>query len=171
MMVRVSLMQFLTSQGSRLVVAVAEMTEEETLQAAEEVAVTVEEEVETVVTKVRAVVAEAAVEATERVVAESVDQEVSTEVQAEAVAVVVDARETRVLKMARVPLLILLRLVASERDTLVKLVRMLIQWIASLALAVEREIRQREELEKVTGVTIKQKPRLVKKKWKKKRRK
>ena len=155
-------MQFLTSQGSRLVVAVAEKTEEETLQAAEEVAVTVEEEVETAVTKVRAVVAEAAVEVTERVVAESVDQEVSTEVQAEAVAVVVDARETRVLKMARVPQLILLRLVASERDTLAKLVRKLIQWIASLALAVEREIRLREP-EKVTGVTTKQKPRLVKK--------
>lgn len=169
MMARVSLMQFLTSQGSRLVVAVAEKTEEETLQAAEEVAVTVEEEVETAVTKVRAVVVEVAVEVTERVVAESVDQEVSTEVQAEAVAVVVDARETRVLKMARVLLLILLRLVASERDSLAKLVRMLIQWIASLVLAVEREIRLREELEKVTGVTTKQRPRLVKKKKKKRR--
>ena len=169
MMARVSLMQLLTSQGSRLVVAVAEKTEEETLQAAEEVAVTVEEEVETAVTKVRAVVAEAVVEVTERVVVESVDQEVSMEVQAEAVAVVVDARETRVLKMARVPPLILLRLVASERDTLAKLVRMLIQWIASLALAVVREIRLREEPEKVTGVTTKQKSKLVKKKKKKRR--
>ena len=160
MMVRVSLTQSLTSQDSRLEEAVAETTEAETSLVAEEEAVMVEEEAKTAAREVRAVVAEAAAEATEKAVAESADQEASTVVQAEAAAVVVDARETRVLKTAREPLLTLLRLVASERDTLAKLVRMPTQWTASLALAVEREIRPREEPEKVTGVTIRVKLRL-----------
>ena len=135
----------------------------------EEVTIEVEEE-EVVKTaakmEVRAVAVD--VEETEK---EAVDAEeaASMVVQEEAVVAVVAVKETKVLKMVKEPLLTPLKLVDSEKDMEEKLVKNIIQWTANQELAVEREIRLREEPEKVTGVTTKQKSKLVKKK--KKRRK
>lgn len=130
----------------------------------EEVTIEVEEE-EVVKTaakmEVRAVAVD--VEETEK---EAVDAEeaASMVVQEEAVVAVVAVKETRVLKMVKEPLLTPLKLVDSEKDMEEKLVKNIIQWTANQELAVEREIRLKEVPVKVTGVTIKQKLKLVKKK-------
>lgn len=157
------------NQDSRLDVVVAETKEVEMLLAVEEAAVIVADRVKTVEKEVRAVEAEEEEEATEREAVESADQEASTVAQAEAVVAAEDARETKDSKMVRELLSTLLRLVASERDTPEKLVKMPTQWTANLALDAERETRPRVVLEKVTGVTTKPKSRLVKKRKKKRR--
>ena len=141
-------------------------------QLEEEEVTTVEEEevVKTAAMEVRAVVEVAeAVEETERVAVENVDQEVNMVVQVEAVEAVVPVRETKVLKKVKEPLLTPLKQVASEKDTLVKLVKSIIQWIANQELAAEREITRKAVLEKVTGVTIKVKSKLLQVKKKKRR--
>jgi len=93
-----------------------------------------------------------------------VEEAASMAVEEEAVEVVVVVKETKVLKMVKEPLLTPLKLVDSEKDMEEKLVKNIIQWTANQELAAEREIRLKEAPVKVTGVTIKQKLKLVKKK-------
>ena len=121
----------------------------------------------TVKMEVRAVEAVAvAEEATEVIEAAVVEEEASMADQEEAVVAVVAVKETKVLKTVKEPLLTLLKLVDSEKDMEEKLVKNIIQWTANQELAVEREIRLNKVPVKVTGVTIKQKLKLVKKKKK-----
>ena len=123
------------------------------------------ETVKTVKMEVRAVEAVAvAEEATEVIEAAVVEEEASMADQEEAVVAVVAVKETRVLKMVKEPLLILLRLVDSETDIRVKLVRKPIHTTANQEPDVEREMLPREVPEKVTGVTIRLKLMLVQKK-------
>lgn len=132
----------------------------------EEVTIEVEEE-EAVKTaakmEVRAVAVD--VEETEKE-AVDVEEAASMVVQEEAVEAVVAVKETKVLKMVKEPLLTPLKLVDSEKDMEEKLVKNIIQWTVNQELAAEREIRLKEAPVKVTGVTIKQKLKLVKKKKK-----
>lgn len=130
----------------------------------EEVTTEVEEEeaVKTAVKmEVRAVAVD--VEETEK---EAVDAEEAANmvVQEEAVEAVVAVKETKVLKTVKEPLLTPLKPVDSEKDMEEKLVKNIIQWTANQELAAEREIRLNQEPVKVTGVTIKQKLKLLKKK-------
>ena len=68
------------------------------------------------------------------------------------------------MKTVKEPLLTLLRLVDSETDIRVKLVKKPIHMTANQELVVEREMLPKEVPEKVTGVTIRLKLKLVKKK-------
>ena len=135
------------------------------LQLEEEEVTTEVEEEEVVKTaakmEVRAVAVD--VEETEK---EAVDAEevANMVVQEEAVEAVVAVKETKVLKTVKEPLLTPLKPVDSEKDMEEKLVKNIIQWTANQELAAEREIRLNQEPVKVTGVTIKQKLKLLKKK-------
>ena len=143
-------------------VMVVELQPEEEEADKEEVDV---ETVKTVKMEVRAVEAVAvAEEATEVIEAAVVEEEASMADQEEAVVAVVAVKETKVLKMVKEPLLTLLRLVDSETDTRVKLVKKLIHMTVNQELVVEREMLPKEVPEKVTGVTIRLKLKLVKKK-------
>ena len=123
------------------------------------------EMVKTVKMEVRAVEAVAvAEEATEVIEAAVVEEEASMADQEEAVVAVVAVKETKVLKTVKEPLLTPLKPVDSEKDMEEKLVKNIIQWTANQELAAEREIRLNQEPVKVTGVTIKQKLKLLKKK-------
>ena len=123
------------------------------------------EMVKTVKMEVRAVEAVAvAEEATEVIEAAVVEEEVSMADQEEAVVAVVAVKETRVLKMVKEQLLTLLRLVDSETDIRVKLVKKPTHTTANQEPDVEREMLPREVPEKVTGVTIRLKLMQVKKK-------
>ena len=123
------------------------------------------EMVKTVKMEVRAVEAVAVVEeATEVIEVAVVEEEASTVEEEEAVEAVVAVKETKVLKMVKEPLLTLLRLVDSETDIRVRLVRKLIHMTANQELVVEREMLPNQVPAKVTGVTIREKLKLVKKK-------
>ena len=123
------------------------------------------EMVKTVKMEVRAVEAVAvAEEATEVIEAAVVEEEASMADQEEAVVAVVAVKETKVLKTVKEPLLTPLKPVDSEKDMEEKLVKNIIQWTANQELAAEREIRLKEAPVKVTGVTIRLKLKLVKKK-------
>ena len=129
----------------------------------EEVATEVEEE-EAVKTAAKMEVRAVAVDV-EEIEKEAVDaEEANMVVQEEAVEAVVAVKETKVLKTVKEPLLTLLKPVDSEKDMEEKLVKNIIQWTANQELAAEREIRLNQEPVKVTGVTIKQKLKLLKKK-------
>ena len=143
-------------------VMVVELQPEEEEADKEEVDV---EMVKTVKMEVRAVEAVAvAEEATEVIEAAVVEEEASMADQEEAVVAVVAVKETKVLKTVKEPLLTPLKPVDSEKDMEEKLVKNIIQWTANQELAAEREIRLNQEPVKVTGVTIKQKLKLLKKK-------
>jgi len=123
------------------------------------------EMVKTVKMEVRAVEAVAVVEeATEVIEVAVVEEEASTVEEEEAVEAVVAVKETKVLKMVKEPLLTLLRLVDSETDIRVRLVKKLIHMTANQELVVEREMLPNQVPAKVTGVTIREKLKLVKKK-------
>ena len=141
---------------------VVELQQEEEEADKEEVDV---EMVKTVKMEVRAVEAVAVVEeATEVIEVAVVEEEASTVEEEEAVEAVVAVKETKVLKMVKEPLLTLLRLVDSETDIRVRLVRKLIHMTANQELVVEREMLPNQVPAKVTGVTIREKLKLVKKK-------
>ena len=121
--------------------------------------------VKTVKMEVRAVEAVAVVEeATEVIEAAVEEEEAITADQEEAVVVAEAVKEIKGLKTVKEPLLTLLRLVDSETDIKVRLVKKPIHMTANQELVVEREMLQKEVLEKVTGVTIKEKLKLVQKK-------
>lgn len=123
------------------------------------------EMVKTVKMEVRAVEAVAVVEeATEVIEVAVVEEEASTVEEEEAVEAVVAVKETKVLKMVKEPLLTLLRLVDSETDIRVRLVKKLTHMTANQELVVEREMLPNQVPAKVTGVTIREKLKLVKKK-------
>ena len=123
------------------------------------------EMVKTVKMEVRAVEAVAvAEEATEVIEAAVEEEEAIMAVQEEAVVVVVAVKEIKGLKTVKEPLLTLLRLVDSETDIRVKLVKRLIHMTANQEPVVEREMLPKEVPEKVTGVTIRLKLMQVKKK-------
>ena len=123
------------------------------------------EMVKTVKMEVRAVEDVAVVEeATEAIEVAVVEEEESTVEEEEAVEAVVAVKETKVLKTEKEPLLTLLRLVDSETDIRVRLVRKLIHMTANQELVVEREMLPNQVPAKVTGVTIREKLKLVKKK-------
>ena len=129
----------------------------------EEVTTEVEEE-EAVKTAAKMEVRAVAVDV-EEIEKEAVDaEEANMVVQEEAVVAVVAVKETKVLKTVKEPLLTPLKPVDSEKDMEEKLVKNIIQWTANQELAAEREIRLNQEPVKVTGVTIKQKLKLLKKK-------
>ena len=123
------------------------------------------EMVKTVKMEVRAVEDVAVVEeATEAIEVAVVEEEESTVEEEEAVEAVVAVKETKVLKTEKEPLLTLLRLVDSETDIRVRLVRKLIHMTANQELVVEREMLPNQVPAKVTGVTIREKLKLVKRK-------
>ena len=141
---------------------VVELRQEEEEADKEEVDV---EMVKTVKMEVRAVEAVAVVEeATEVIEVAVVEEEASTVEEEEAVEAVVAVKETKVLKMVKEPLLTLLRLVDSETDIRVRLVKKLTHMTANQELVVEREMLPNQVPAKVTGVTIREKLKLVKKK-------
>ena len=141
---------------------VVELQQEEEEADKEEVDV---EMVKTVKMEVRAVEAVAVVEeATEVIEVAVVEEEASTVEEEEAVEAVVAVKETKVLKMVKEPLLTLLRLVDSETDIRVRLVKKLTHMTANQELVVEREMLPNQVPAKVTGVTIREKLKLVKKK-------
>ena len=141
---------------------VVELQQEEEEADKEEVDV---EMVKTVKMEVRAVEAVAVVEeATEVIEVAVVEEEASTVEEEEAVEAVVAVRETKVLKKVKEPLLTLLRLVDSETDIRVRLVKKLTHMTANQELVVEREMLPNQVPAKVTGVTIREKLKLVKKK-------
>ena len=162
MVVKLSPRSLEESSRADRAIAMKEVAEEE------EVMIEVEEAevVKTAaVMEVRAVAVETAEEETEK---EAVAvEEANTVVQEEAVEAVVAVRETKVLKTVREPLLTLLKLVDSEKDSQEKLVKNIIQWTVNQELAAEREISKKEVPVKVTGVTKRPKLKLVKKKKKK----
>ena len=122
------------------------------------------EMVKTVKMEVRAVDVAVVEEATEVIEVAVVEEEASTVEEEEAVEAVVAVKETKVLKTEKEPLLTLLRLVDSETDIRVRLVRKLIHMTANQELVVEREMLPNQVPAKVTGVTIREKLKLVKKK-------
>ena len=148
-------------EAEKIVMVVELQLEEEEVDK-EEVDV---EMVKTVKMEVRAVEAVAVVEeATEVIEAAVEEEEAITADQEEAVVVAVAVKEIKGLKTVKEPLLTLLRLVDSETDIRVRLVKKLTHMTANQELVVEREMLQKEVLEKVTGVTIKEKLKLVQKK-------
>jgi hypothetical protein len=110
------------------------------------------------------VIVEEATEVTEVIEVAVVEEEASTVVVEEAVEAVVVVKETKVLKTVKEPPLTLLRLVDSETDIRVRLVRKLTHMTANQELVVEREMLPNQVPAKVTGVTIREKLKLVKKK-------
>ena len=148
-------------EAEKIVMVVELQLEEEEVDK-EEVDV---EMVKTVKMEVRAVEAVAVVEeATEVIEVAVVEEEASTVEEEEAVEAVVAVKETKVLKMVKEPLLTLLRLVDSETDIRVRLVKKLTHMTANQELVVEREMLPNQVPAKVTGVTIREKLKLVKKK-------
>jgi len=150
------------AEEAELNMMVVELQQEEEEADKEEVDV---EMVKTVKMEVRAVEAVAVVEeATEVIEVAVVEEEASTVEEEEAVEAVVAVKETKVLKMVKEPLLTLLRLVDSETDIRVRLVKKLTHMTANQELVVEREMLPNQVPAKVTGVTIREKLKLVKKK-------